>query len=190
MGCFKFSKIFHPRQGFQSTLTLHNNHLVAFFLLLHFIQLLHFTSGHDWPYTKQHEWVSLAPDYQPAWWVWALPPTHTRQRKNEWGLLQMVMPFRSLSFPLMERVGSYSPDWVLGSVQAAAANEVFPPLSCWSFWLGVYLASVLSACFSMGSYRGNREACWPDVTSSFSLMHACSDNGWHANLIASIQCTN
>lgn len=70
-----------------------------FFFVLYFIQLLHFTSGHNWPDTEQHEWVSVAPDYQPAWWVWALPPTHTQFRKNEWGLLQMVMPFRSLSLP-------------------------------------------------------------------------------------------
>lgn len=58
-------------------------------------------------------------------------------------LLQMAVPFRSLS--VMEQVGSYSPEWVLGSVQAAAVNEVFPPPPCWGFWLSVHLPAVSSA---------------------------------------------
>lgn len=57
----------------------------------------------------------------------------------------------------MERVGSYSPDSVLGSVQAAAVNEVFPPLSYWGFWLGVYLSSVLSDDVSAWDQRAERE---------------------------------
>lgn len=104
-----------------------------------------FTGGHNWPYTQQHEWVPVTPDYQPAWWVWALPPTHTQFKKTSEACSRWSCPLEVFLFPVMERVGSYSPDWVLGSVQAAAVNEVFPPLSCWGFWLRVYLASVLSA---------------------------------------------
>ena len=36
-----------------------------------------FTGGHNWPYTQWHEWVPVTPDYQLAWWVWALSTTHT-----------------------------------------------------------------------------------------------------------------
>lgn len=138
-------KIFHPCWGFQNTPTLHTNDLRVF-CFFHFIQFLHFTSSHNWPCTERHEWVSVAPDYQPAWWVWALPPTHTHFRKKERGLLQMAMPFRSLSLPCNGASWLLLPR--LGSVQAAAVNEVFPPLSCWGFWHSIYLASVLSACVS------------------------------------------
>ena len=91
----------------------------------------------------------MTPDYQPVWWVWALPPNRMqlkkKKKKPSEACSRWSCPLEVSLFPVMERVGSYSPDWVLGSVQAAAVNEVFPPLSCWGFWLRVYLASVLSA---------------------------------------------
>lgn len=63
---------------------LHNNHLrCSFFFLFSLlsIQMIHFTSGNNWPYAEQHEWVWVPPDYQPAWWVWALPPTQFRKKR-------------------------------------------------------------------------------------------------------------
>lgn len=73
-----------------------------------------------------------------------LPPIRSFKKTSE-ACSRWSCPLEVFLFPVMERVGSYSPDWVLGSVQAAAVNEVFPPLSCWGLWLRVYLASVLSA---------------------------------------------
>lgn len=141
IGLPEFSKIIHPRWGFQSTPTLHNNHLRAFFLFYPVATFL--------PAATIDPVLSNMNDFQWHLIINLLDesglclPSICSLEKNEWGLLQMVMPFRSLS--VMEQLGSYSPEWVLGSVQAAAVNEVFPPLSCWGFWLCVYLASVLSA---------------------------------------------
>lgn len=67
----------------------------------------------------------------------------------------MAMPFRSLS--LLCNGASWLLLPRLGSVQAAAVNEVFPPLSCWGFWLGMYLASVLSARVSAWDQTGGIE---------------------------------
>lgn len=72
-----------------------------------------------------------------------LPPIRSLKKTSE-ACSRWSCPLEVFLFPVMEQVGSYSPDWVLGSVQAVAVNEVFPPLSCWGFWLRVYLASVLS----------------------------------------------
>lgn len=129
LGCFEFTKIFHPHWGFQSTPTLHNNHLRAFF---HFISASCYISPaatidpiqSNMNEFRWHLIINLLDESGLC-----LPPIHSLEKTSE-ACSRWSCPLEVSLFPVMERVGSYSPAWVLGSVQAAAVNEPRCSLLC------------------------------------------------------------
>lgn len=66
-------------------------------------------------------------------------------------------PLEVSLFPVIERVGSYSPDWVLGSVQASAVNEPRCSLLCYAgvsgspYTLHLFYLSMFLRGFRLGS---------------------------------------
>lgn len=112
---------------------MHNNHLVAFslFFPFHSLQLLHFTGGHNWPQQSNmnafrwHLIINLLDESGLC-----LSPVCSSEKKMSEACSRWSCPLEVSLFPVIERVGSYSPDWVLGSVQAAAVNEPRCSLLC------------------------------------------------------------
>lgn len=130
-GRFKFTKISRTRWGFQSTSTLHNNHLRSLFFFITFHSSWYISPGATIDPTQSnmnefrwHLIISLLDESGLC-----LPPIRSLEKMSE-ACSRWSWPLEVSLFPAMERIGSYSPDWALGSVQAAAVNEPVCSLLC------------------------------------------------------------
>lgn len=108
LGCFEFSKIFHPGWGFQSTPTLHNNHLRAFFPISSSCYISPAATidpiQSNMNEFRWHLIINLLDESGLC-----LPLICSLEKMSE-ACSRWSCPLEVSLFPVMERVGSYSPD--------------------------------------------------------------------------------
>lgn len=75
----------------------------------------------------------------------------TKRKKTSEARSRWSCPFEVSLLLVMERVGSHSPDWVLGSVQAAAVNEPRCSLLCHARTRRIPRSRFICLCFCTGN---------------------------------------
>ena len=155
LSCFKFTKLFHPCRSFPRTPTQHDNYCNIFFLIPStcFISPAA-TIDPIKSNMNEFRWPLIIFLFDES--GLCLPPIRCWEKKSE-ACSRWSCPLEVSLFPVMEQVGSYSLDWVLGSVQAAAVNEPRCSLLCHAgvFWLAIYVASVFSARVPARNQKGS-----------------------------------